>query len=119
MFERLAARANADPNVRRLGRNCSMEFALVADGAATHVRVRNGEVVDVLQGPFKMRAAAFRIDADATAWRAFMTPRPRPGLHDIFAMSATGNARIEGDIDALLTHLGFVKALLATLRQGS
>jgi len=115
-FDALADRANADPNVRRLGRTCSVEFALGVGDQEVHLVVDKGQVVDVLEGPFRMRAAAFRIAADKAAWDAFMQPTPRPGYHDIFAMSATGVARIEGDVPVLLRHLAFFKALLAAPR---
>lgn len=116
MFEKLADVANANPNVRRLGRTCSTEFAIVVDDTPYHVVVREGRVVDVLTGPFKMRGAAFRIAAAASEWREFLKPAPRPGRHDIFAMSASGAGRIEGDMNVLLNHLAFFKALLATMR---
>ena len=117
MFERLKERANADPNVARVGRTCSTEFVLSADGTPWHVIVENGVVKDVLKGPFKMRGASFRIEATSEAWQAYMTAAPPPGLHDIFAMSATGNARIEGDMAVLHEHLWFFKTLLVTLRE--
>ncbi len=116
MFETLLDRANADPNVRRLGRTCTTEFALVEDGKPWHVVVRAGVVEAVLEGPFRMRGHSFRIDAPADVWRDFRRPAPPPGRHDIFAMSATGAARIEGDMTVLLGHLAFFKALLHTLR---
>ncbi len=119
MFRNLADTANADPNVRRLGRGCSVEFVLGLDERPFHVVVKDGVVGEVLEGPFKMRGAAFRIQAASQTWAEFMAPRPKPGFHDIFAMSATGNARIEGDMDRLLTHLAFFKALIATTRRGN
>ena len=117
MFTDLAALANADANIKHLGRTCSAEFGLTSGDRPFHVIVRDGEVLEVLEGPFKMRSSAFQITASDAAWSEFMTPRPAPGFHDIFAMSATGNAKIEGDMTALLTHLGFYKALLQTLRR--
>ena len=115
-FAALAEQANADPNLRRLGRTCSVEFALGIGEQDLHLVIDRGQVVDVLEGPFRMRAAAFRIAADRATWDAFMQPAPRPGYHDIFAMSATGVARIEGDVPVLLRHLAFFKALLAAPR---
>lgn len=117
MFDRLQSVANGDPNIRRLGRTFSGAFELAVDETPHHVRIENGVVHSVEAGPFRMRAAAFRIAASADVWHEFMSPRPGPGRHDIFAMSATGNARVEGDIDALLGHLAFFKALLECLRQ--
>ena len=117
MFEGLQDKANADPNVRRLGRTCTADFMLMAGDAAFHVSVAAGLVTGVSRGPFKMRSAASQVAASDAAWARFMTPKPPPGFHDIFAMSATGAARIEGDMAVLLGHLGFFKALIASLRQ--
>ena len=119
MLEDLAARANADPNIKRLGRTCIAEFVLMVSDTPFHVIVQSGKVQDVLQGPFKMRNSSFQISATEAAWSEFMAPLPRPGFHDIFAMSATGNATIVGDMTVLLSHLGFYKALLQTLRRGN
>lgn len=113
----LPGRAALRPAIARLGRRCSLEFALGVGDAVHHVVVREGVVADVLQGPFKMRPAAFSISAPEAAWAEFCKPVPKPGFHDIFAMSATGNGRIEGDVRRLLEHLEFVKCLLAALRE--
>ena len=116
MFEALVERSREDPNIARLGRSCDAEFVLQADETPWHVIVRGGVVDAVREGPFKMRAAGFRIAASSDAWREFMAPRPKPGHHDIFAMSATGVATVDGDVNALLDRLAYYKALIALLR---
>lgn len=115
-FQNLAEAANADPNIQRLGRTCSAEFGLGVGARELHVIVRRGRVIEVLEGPFRMRATAFHIAAETEAWEEFLKPTPKPGRHDIFAMSATGIAKIEGNMPILLQHLGFFKALLAAPR---
>ena len=41
---------------------------------------------------------------------------PAPGYHDLCAMTKSGTARIEGDWLPLMTHLRYVKELLAAPR---
>ena len=55
--------------------------------------------------------------ARADAWTRFWQAEPPPGFHDIFAMTSTGAALIEGDLTPLRRHLRFVKALLALPRE--
>lgn len=116
-FADLPARANADANVQRLGRTFTGAFTLAIDDLPVRVAIENGVVQAAEAGPFKMRASSFRIAATAETWAAFQTPRPRPGYHDIFAMTAAGVAEIDGDVNVLLEHLAFFKALLASLRE--
>jgi hypothetical protein len=117
MFESLLITVDDDAYIQSLGRNCTTEFALGVDDARYHIKVENGRIISVEQGPFQMRAASFLISATKDTWAEFMTSTPRPGFHDIFAMSAMGNARIEGDIKILLEHLPYFKAVLGLLRK--
>jgi len=117
MFEILVSKANNNAHIRRLGRGCTTAFVLQVDNEQFHLSVDRGQITSVSQGPFQMRGSSFVISAAKDTWTEFMRPIPRPGFHDIFAMSATGNARIEGDINILLGHLAYFKAVLDLLRK--
>lgn len=119
MLENLAERVNADETLRRLGRYCSTEFVIEIGDVPHHVVVERGEIREVIPGPFKMRSWSFAIRAGEAAWREFWSPVPKPGFHDIFAMSSCGHARIEGDMAPLLHNLRFIKEVLASLRKGN
>ena len=117
MFESLASKVNKNAHIQRLGRGCSTKFVLQVDDEQFHLSVESGQITSIAKGPFQMRGSSFVIAAAKDTWIEFMRPIPRPGFHDIFAMSASGNARIEGDINILLGHLAYFKAVLDMLRK--
>lgn len=117
MLSVLAEKVNADAGLLRLGRHCTTEFVVEIGDVPHHVVVVAGCISDVVTGPFKMRPFSFAIRASEAAWMEFWSPVPKPGFHDIFAMSSCGNARIEGDMAPLLHNLRYIKDVLAILRR--
>ncbi|CAN5450149.1 hypothetical protein BH09PSE6_BH09PSE6_18500 [soil metagenome] len=61
----------------------------------------------------------FSVQGSAAAWTRFWEPMPAPGWHDLLAMNKRGEFRIEGNLLPFMTHLQFVKDLLALPRIGS
>ena len=118
MLERLPEIVNASETLTHLGRFCTTEFVVEIGDVAHHVVIERGVVREVVAGPFKMRSFSFAIRASEAAWREFWSPVPKPGFHDIFAMSSCGHARIEGDMEPLLHNLRYIKDVLACLREG-
>lgn len=112
----LVEQSGGNVNLHRLGCRFSGEFVVGVGEKTYHLVTERGRLVEVLEGPFKMRGFSFAIRASDDAWTKFCEPVPEPGFHDIFAMSSTGNARIEGDMAPLLHNLRYFKELLALLR---
>ena len=44
-------------------------------------------------------------------------PTPRPGWHDLLALTKRGEATLEGDLHPFMTHLQYFKDVLALPRQ--
>lgn len=116
MLDGLIEKSRANPNLQRLGRNCTAEFVIGVDDACHHIVIQSGQIIEVLDGPFKMRPYSFSIIAPAASWAAFRQPKPAPGFNDIFAMTSYGHAQLEGDSAVFLEHLRFFKDILALLR---
>ena len=116
VLERLADLVNADAQLVRRGRHCSITFLVATGPTQWLVTVHEGRVVGVERGPFLMRAWSFAIRAPEDAWTRFWQPTPAPGFHDVFAMAKAGHALVEGDLLPLMQHLRYVKDLLATPR---
>src|SRR5262249_53180027 len=117
VFEKLAELVNADTDLVRRGRWLTTTFLLGADDDTWLVRVVEGRVERVERGPFLMRAWSFAIRASREAWERFCDPTPAPGYQDVFAMTRNGAARVEGDLQPLMTHLRYVQEVLASLRR--
>ena len=112
----LADAVNGDPALVRRGRYLDVEFVIEIDEQRYYVTVAAGRIVALVPGPALMRPWRFAIAASADAWRRFWRPVPEPGYHDIFAMTKSGFARIDGDLQPLMANLRYIKEVLATPR---
>lgn len=116
VLERLSDLVNADADLVRRGRYCSLTFLVAAGATQWLVTVHQGRIVEVARGPFLMRAWSFAIRAPEAAWREFWQSTPAAGFHDVFAMAKAGHAVVEGDLLPLMQHLRYVKDVLASPR---
>jgi hypothetical protein len=118
-IESLPSLVNDDAVLVRRGRLLTTTFLVVVDDVEYLVRVVEGRIAALERGPFLMRPWSFAVRAAAETWRRFWAPVPAPGYHDLFAMKKLGVARIEGDILPMMTHLRYVKDVLAAPGRGS
>lgn len=116
LFEALPRLVDGDPDLQRRGRFLDCEFTIGVGKTPLHVTVRSGKVVSVARGPFLLRPATFALEADGAAWLEFLAPMPRPGAHDIFALSKAGRLKISGNLVPLMGNLQYVKDVLAAPR---
>lgn len=117
MIERLFDLVNADEALVHRGRFLTCDFLVEVGDAPYHVSVERGRIGSVTRGPALMRPWRFAIRASEDAWREFWQPVPRPGYHDLFALTRFGHARIEGDLHPLMANLRYVKEVLETPRR--
>jgi hypothetical protein len=115
----IAGTVNGDAELVRRGRHCSTTFLLEAGDTSYLVRVLEGRIASIERGPFLMRPWTFALRASADAWRRFWEPVPAPGYHDLFAMKKLGVASVEGDIIPLMTHLRYLKDVIAAPRRAA
>ncbi len=112
LFERLPALVNADADLVRRGRFLTTDFALVVGATPLLVRVESGRVTSVARGPFLLRPWTFSIAASADTWLKLLKRVPDPGTHDLMALSKTGLARIEGNLQPFMANLQVVKDII-------
>jgi hypothetical protein len=117
MIERLFDLVNADAALVRRGRFLTTDFLVEVGDEPFQVSVQDGRIASVTRGPAAARPWRFAIRASAEAWREFWQPVPRPGYHDLFALTRFGHARIEGDLRPLMANLRYVKEVLETPRR--
>lgn len=82
-----------------------------------HFTFRGGRIVDVTPGPALMRPWRFSYRATSRAFAQHWQPMPRPGWHDLLALTKRGEAVLEGDIHPFMANLQYFKDLLALPRQ--
>ena len=117
MIERLDELVNADEALMRRGRFLTTDFLVEVGETAYHICIERGRIASVTRGPVLMRPWRFAVRASEDAWREFWQPLPRPGYHDLFALTRFGRARIEGDLQPLMANLRYVKEVLEAPRR--
>ena len=82
-----------------------------------HATIRAGRIVDLTPAPVLMRSWQFSYRASVTAWAEYWQPAPKPGWHDLLALTKRGEAVLEGDLHRFMAHLQYFKDLLALPRR--
>ena len=82
-----------------------------------HASIRAGRIVDLTPAPVLMRSWRFSYRASVAAWTEYWQPAPRPGFHDLLALTKRGDAVLEGDLHPFMSHLQYFKDMLALPRR--
>lgn len=114
---RLAEVANQDAALVARGRFVTLEVQVVIGSRGFFLRLAEGRVAGIDEGPRRMRSCAFLVAAPAESWEKFWTPVPPPWYHDLFAMNKKGVLTIEGDLHPFMANLQYFKDLLALPRR--
>ena len=116
IFAGLPALLDADAALVARGCRLSVECLLGPKDHPFHVTFAAGRIVDATPGPVLMRSWRFSYRASPTAWAEFWKAAPRPGWHDLLALTKSGEAILEGDLLPFITHLQYFKDVLALPR---
>ena len=116
MLEALQDLVNKNTPLVARGRFFSEKFVIGVGENDWLIETQCGKIVQVVRDPRLMLSWRFSIRASVETWEAFWQPVPSPGYHDLFAMTKSGDAIIEGDIQPLMANLRYVKEVLETLR---
>jgi hypothetical protein len=107
-----------DADVALVARGCRLNVAclLGPKDHPFHVSFAAGRIVEMAPAPILMRSWCFSYRASPIAWAEFWKPVPRPGWHDLLALTKSGEAVLEGDLLPFMTHLQYFKDVLALPR---
>jgi hypothetical protein len=117
MIDRLAEFVNSDAHLVRRGRFLSTTFMLEAGEKRYLIKIIEGRVVSVTQGPFVTPNFSFALRAPQDEWEMFWEKMPKPGHNDIFALFKRGKLTIEGDLHPFMANLLYIKDVLAAPRK--
>lgn len=117
MFDALPRAVNENASLVRRGRRLTVTFLLGVGGDEWLIEIVRGRVAAAREGPHVMASWRFAVRLTEEAWREFTEPAPRPGYHDVFAMTKSGEAAIEGDLQPFMANLRYFKEVLASLRR--
>lgn len=116
-FAGIPALLENTPALIARGRFLDCECLLGPINHAFHVSIRQGRIVDLTLAPVLMRSWQFSYRASVAAWAEYWQVAPRPGFHDLLALTKRGEAVLEGDLHPFMTHLQYFKDVLALPRQ--
>ncbi|WP_417519647.1 hypothetical protein [Minwuia sp.] len=115
-IEHLADEVHANHALVRRGRFINLEWLWQIGDVPYHLHIRDGLIVELVRGPVLMRSSVFAIRGPVESWERFWAPMPKPGYHDLMAMTKTGRASIDGDLQPLMANLRYFKEVLAAPR---
>jgi hypothetical protein len=115
-FATIPALLDQTPALIARGRFLDCECLLGPNENPFHVSIRQGRIIDLTPAPVLMRSWRFSYRASAMAWAGYWQPMPRPGWHDLLALTKRGEAVLDGDLHPFMVHLQYFKDLLALPR---
>jgi hypothetical protein len=116
MIEQLAERVNANAALVRRGQYLDTTFLLQVGTEGWLVTVEKGRIASVTREGPAMVNHAFALRASREAWAEFWQRLPKPGFHDLIALTKFRHLKVDGDIKIFMTHLRYFKEVLASLR---
>jgi hypothetical protein len=116
-FAGIPALLDQTPALIARGRFLDCECLLGPTGHPFHVSIRQGWIVDLTPAPVLMRSWRFSYRASPAAWAEHWQAAPRPGFHDLLALTKRGEAVLEGDLHRFIANLQYFKDVLALPRQ--
>jgi hypothetical protein len=115
-FAGIPALLDQAPALIRRGRALDCECLLGPMDHPFHASIRGGRIIELTPAPVLMRSWRFSYRASPAAWAEYWKPVPRPGWHDLFALTKREEAVLEGDLHPFMAHLQYFKDVLALPR---
>jgi hypothetical protein len=115
-FTDLPALLDADAALVARGSLLNAACLLGSKDYPFYVAFAAGRIVELAPASVPTRSFCFSYRASPAAWTEFWKPVPRPGWHDLLALTKNGEAVLEGDLLPFMTHLQYFKDLLALPR---
>ncbi len=116
-FESIQQQVNNDHGLVHRGRHLTANVKVFVGQAPYMLHIRRGEIQTIsTQWPL-FTTADLVIQATDEAWSALWEQLPRPGWHDLFALTKRGVMRIEGNSQVLFAHLQYLKDVFNTPRR--
>jgi hypothetical protein len=119
MLDKWRDQVNADSWLVHRGRYLSTTFMLDLGDQQHLVRILDGRVDSVANGPFVMPRWQFALRTSREAWAKYCQPLPPPGFHDLMALIRYKTLRLEGDQHPFMANLLYFKDLLSHMRSAA
>jgi len=115
-FSRIPKLLDATPALIVRGRFLDCDCRLGLIDQPVFVSIRAGRIVEFTATPALMRSWHFSYRATPVGWSKYWKRMPKPGFHDLLALTKRGEAIIEDELHPFMIHLQYFKDLLALPR---
>ena len=119
MIENLQTLVNQNERLVRRGRFVSTTFLLEIGDIPYLIKVDEGRIASVIQGPFVMPSWTFALRATRETWSQFWLNLPPPGSHDLFALIKRRALRAEGNLQPFMSNIFYFKGVMTAVRSTS
>jgi hypothetical protein len=110
-------RVNADSHFVWRGRNLSAS-CLVQIGTTEYLlRCEEGRINECRKGLPLMCSWDFALRGSIRAWNELWQDPPKPGWHDLFALTKLGEITMDGNLYPLMSNLQFFKDIITLPRK--
>src|ERR1700754_3972718 len=116
LIDQLKEKVNQDASLTRRGRFLTTTFLIEVGPAQWLVRIVEGKITSVTQGPCVVAAWSFALRASQEEWQKFWSATPRPGSNDLMALLKRRVLKAEGDLQVFIANLRYFKESLEKLR---
>jgi hypothetical protein len=116
MIEQLADKVNANAPLVRRGQYLDTTFLLQVGADSWLVTVEKGRIASITPEGRPLAPHTFALRASREAWTEFWQRIPKPGYHDLLALTKFRHLKVDGDITVFMRHLRYFKDVLASLR---
>lgn len=113
-FESIQQWVNADRWLVRRGRHLTADIKVFIGSQPYMLSIQNGEIHNISKQLPLFATADLVVRATEEAWEALWETYPRPGWHDLFALTKRGAMSIEGNSHLLFAHLQYLKDVFTT-----
>lgn len=117
LLERLQQAMPDDPELTVVGKFFDCSFLLGSGDHRFLLRVRDGQVVQLLVDPPIVEPWQFAIKAPDETWDHFLEDPPPFPFNDIWAATWLGHMMLEGDMKAFMQHYRALWRTLKLLRE--
>ena len=117
-FEALRGAVASDAELAVIGRWCTLDLALVANGETVLLRLERGRISEILPKPDIDASWSVTLRGSREDWLAFLRPVPPRFYTDLLAMnSRVSSFTIEGDRKVFVRHLRALGRIFSIAQQ--
>jgi hypothetical protein len=109
---------NTDAHFVWRGRNLTADCLLQIGTVSYLLRFEQGSIKECRKGLALMCPWDFAVRGSVRGWEALWQNPPKPGWHDLFALTKRGEFTMEGNLHPLIANLQYFKDLIASPRKG-